>query len=95
MRVNGPSVAESLFTPRVRMLPCPLDMLAALGPFRSTIRCVRHMTTSPDKGPVVMVYGCSEFYMGLRPPIDGVQLDISCSDPGGSVPDVLVRANQL
>jgi hypothetical protein len=26
MRINGPSVAESLFTPRVRMLPCPLDM---------------------------------------------------------------------
>jgi hypothetical protein len=25
-----------------------------------TIVCLRHMTTSPDKGPVVLVYGRSE-----------------------------------
>ena len=31
---------------------------------------MRHMTTSPDKGPVVLVYGCSEcnwIYRALTP----------------------------
>jgi hypothetical protein len=39
-------------------------------PGGSTIRCVRHMTASPEHGPVVLVYGCSEcnwIYRALTP----------------------------
>jgi hypothetical protein len=31
---------------------------------------VRHMTTSPDKGPVVLVYGCSECNWIYRPALE-------------------------
>jgi rubredoxin len=44
------------------------QIIAAFLSFQSGF--VRHMTTSPDKGPVVLVYGCSEcnwIYRALTP----------------------------
>jgi rubredoxin len=41
--------------------------LAQYAPVGSTIRCVRHMTTSPENGLVVLVYGCSECNWIYRP----------------------------
>ena len=45
---------------KTQLRACVFCLQTAPGDPGSTIRCMRHMTTSPDKGPVVLVYGCSE-----------------------------------
>jgi len=55
---------------KTQLRACVFCLQTAPGDPGSTIRCMRHMTTSLDKGPVVLVYGCSEcnwIYRALTP----------------------------